>query len=172
MMAGKLPASRTPEIVEMAPRNMAVVRTVGEPSEVLPKVMPALYGAVYTLKFDLKKKGIAYKVGALCGRWPNVDATDRARWIAYWGIALPDDVTQVVQKVPDIEVKVERWEYGTVAQVLHLGPYSEEGPTIEGLLRFIAESGYEIAGPHEEEYFSSPQAKVPKTVIRYQVRRK
>jgi hypothetical protein len=29
---------------------------------------------------------------------------------------------------------------------------------------------YEIAGPHEEEYLTRPDAKVPKTIIRYAVR--
>ncbi len=60
-----------PEIVELPARKMATVRTIGDPSVALSKVMPALYGAVYTLKFDLKKKGVTMKVGALCGRWPK-----------------------------------------------------------------------------------------------------
>ncbi len=41
-----------PEIVELPPRKMAVVRATGAPSQVFPKIMPALYGAVYTLRFD------------------------------------------------------------------------------------------------------------------------
>ena len=35
---------------------------------------------------------------------------------------------------------------------------------------FIAASGYEIAGPHEEEYLTQPDAKQMKTIIRYPVR--
>ena len=69
-------------------------------------------------------------------------------------------------------MQIERWEYGTVAEILHLGPYSEEGPTIERLHKFIEESGYEIAGVHEEEYLTRPDAKVQKTVIRYEVRKR
>jgi hypothetical protein len=38
------------------------------------------------------------------------------------------------------------WEYGTVAQVLHVGSYNEE-------------------------YLSRPEAKAPKTLIRYRVRK-
>jgi hypothetical protein len=67
---------------------------------------------------------------------------------------------------------VETWAYGTVAQVLHLRPYDQEQPTIEKLHQFIAEQGYELAGPHEEEYLSRPDAKVVKTLIRYPVRKK
>jgi hypothetical protein len=76
------------------------------------------------------------------------------------------------QKEPSAEVKIETWEYGPVAQILHLGPYDQETKTIERLHQFIAESGYEIAGPHEEEYQSKPDAKVIKTLIRYQVKKK
>ena len=55
-------------------------------------------------------------------------------------------------------------------QILHIGTYAEEEPSIERLHAFIADQGCEIAGPHEEEYLSRPGANQPKTVIRYQVR--
>jgi hypothetical protein len=71
--------------------------------------------------------------------------------------------------VPGFEVKIERWEYGLVAQILHIGPFSSEGPTIQRLHEFIAAQGYEIAGVHEEEYLTSPAAKVQKTLIRYPI---
>jgi len=74
--------------------------------------------------------------------------------------------------MPNVEVKIETWEYGTVAQILHLGPYDQEYPTVERLHKFIADSGYELAGPHEEEYLTSPDAKVQKTIIRYPIRKK
>lgn len=44
--------------------------------------------------------------------------------------------------------------------------------TIERLQQFIAEGGYEIAGMHEEEYLTSPDAKVPRTIIGYPVEKK
>ena len=72
--------------------------------------------------------------------------------------------------MPETPVVVETWEYGTVAQALHLGEYADEAPKIERLHAFIAEQGYEIAGPHEEEYLSRPGAKVMKTIVRSQVR--
>ena len=70
------------------------------------------------------------------------------------------------------EVRLETWEYGTVAQILHLGPYDQEGSTIERLHRFIKDSGYQITGDHEEEYLTRPDAKVIKTLIRYTVKKK
>jgi effector-binding domain-containing protein len=53
-----------------------------------------------------------------------------------------------------------------------LAVVAQEAPTIQQLHDFIAERGYEIVGAHEEEYLSSPAAKAPKTVIRYQVRKR
>ncbi|MFH0768533.1 MAG: GyrI-like domain-containing protein, partial [Chloroflexota bacterium] len=71
-----------------------------------------------------------------------------------------------------INVKLETWDYGTVAQILHLGSYDQEQPNIERLHKFIEESGYEIAGMHEEEYLTRPDSKFPKTIIRYPVKKK
>jgi effector-binding domain-containing protein len=156
----------------MEPQKMAVVHTKGDPNKVLPKIMPALYGSVYTLKFDLKRKGIAFKVGALRGRWPDAHLVPKDQWTGLLGLAVPADTISIPQKVPETEVKLETWDYGSVAQILHKGPYRTEGPTVEKLHKFIAENGYEIAGDHEEEYLTSPKAKAQKTLIRYPIRKK
>ena len=71
-----------------------------------------------------------------------------------------------------MEVKLEAWGYGTVAQILHIGTYAEEETSIERLHQFIEENGYQIAGHHEEEYLTRPNAKVVKTVIRYPIKKK
>ncbi len=162
-----------PQILEMAAQKMAVVRGQGTPNEVFSKLMPALYGSVYTLKFDLKKKGLpTFKVTGLCARYPDAHLKPKEEWTHILGLPIPEDTTSLPQKLPDIEVRVEDWQYGTVAQILHLGPYDQEGPTIERLVKFIEESGYEITGVHEEEYLTTPDAKVVKTLIRYPVRKK
>jgi hypothetical protein len=165
----------TPEIVDAPARTMAVARTQGDPTEVGARVFPALYGAVYGLKFALKKDGVEYKMEAPRARWfngPDWKAVPRDQWRAEWAIPVPDGTTELVQKDPTMPVTVETWEYGTVAQILHVGTYAEEEPTIVQLQGFIAEQGYEIAGPHEEEYLSRPGVKEPKTIVRYQVRKK
>ena len=163
----------TPVITEMPAQTMAVVVTKGDPNVVGAQVFPALYGAVFTLKFQLKKSGQGdFKVSGLRARWPDLHILPKDQWTGYWGLPVPDGTTEIPAKVPEPEVKIEVWEYGTVVEILHLGSYSEEGPTVEKLHAFIAESGYEIAGVHEEEYLTRPTAKVVKTVIRYPVRRK
>lgn len=172
MVAHKTLNKTTPYILEMPAQRMAVVYTHGEPNSVGPDVMPALYGAVYNLKFALKKQGRDFKVAALRARWPDAHLVPKDQWLGIWGLPIPDDTTVLVQKKPEIEVKVETWEYGTVAQILHLGPFSTEGPTVARLHDFIEENGYEIAGTHEEEYLTAPGAKDQRTLIRYPVREK
>ncbi len=164
-------SKQEPLIIEMPSQKMAVVRTTGDPNVVGAQALPALYGAVYTLKFDLKKKGIDFKVAALRGRWPNAHLVPKDQWLGIWGLPVPEDTTSLPQKVPGTEVKIEVWEYGAVAQILHVGPFSTEPPTVQHLHDFIAENGYEIAGVHEEEYLTKPTAKVQKTLIRYPIKK-
>ena len=162
-----------PELIEMPDQKMAVVRGKGAPHEVFPKTMPALYGAVYTLKFGLKKQGLqTFKVGALRARYPDVVSNKKKDWTIVMGIPIPEDTNALFQKVPSVSVTIETWKYGTVAQIMHLGAYDQETENIEKLIKFIADRGYEIAGDHEEEYLTRPDAKVPKTIIRYPVKKK
>jgi len=172
-MSPRKPSKAEPQVLEMPSQKMAVVYAQGAPDKVFPEVMPALYGSVYTLKFDLKKKGLpTFKVSGLRARYPNAHLVPKEEWIHIIGLPIPEDTTSLPQKVPGTEVKIETWEYGTVAQILHLGPYDQEQPTVERLHQFIEENGYEIAGLHEEEYLTHPDVKVPKTIIRYPINKR
>jgi len=162
-----------PRILEMPPQRMAVVTGKGTPDEVFSKLMPALYGSVYTLKFDLKKRGLpTLKVCGLRARYTDAHLVPKEEWTHIIGLPVPEDTSSLPQKVAGVEVKIETWQYGTVAQTLHLGAYDQVGLTIERLQKFAEENGYQIAGDHEEEYLTSPDAKVPKTIIRYAVKKK
>ena len=162
-----------PKILEMPPQRMAVVTGKGTPGEVFSRLMPALYGSVYTLKFDLKKRGLpTFKVCGLRARYPDAHLVPKEEWTHIIGLPVPEDTPSLPQKIAGVDVKIETWPYGTVAQILHLGTYDQEGSTVERLLKFIEESGYLVAGDHEEEYLTSPDAKVPKTIIRYGVKKK
>jgi hypothetical protein len=166
------PALTEPRIVAMPAERMAVVETVGNPEEVGKQAIQALYGAVYGLKFAQKKLGREFKVKPLRARWPGAFRKPPSQFHGIWGLPVPPLTRAVPQKVPGTPVQLQTWSYGTVAEVLHLGPYSAERPTIERLLRFIREQGYEVNGVHEEEYLSRPDAKLPRTVIRYPVKRR
>ena len=161
-----------PQIVEMPSQKMAVIYAKGDPNKTMPQFLPALYGSVYKLKFELKKKGTDFKVSGLRARWPDAHLVPKEEWLGIFALPIPQDITSLPQKIEGVEVKVEQWDYGTVAQILHIGPYSEEGATVEHLHKFIAGSGYEIAGVHEEEYLTTPKAKVQKTIIRYPIKKR
>ena len=172
-MATRKSSKIEPQIVEMPLQKMAVVHGKGAPDKVFPELMAALYSSVYTLKFDLKKKGLpTFKVTGLRARYPNSYLVPREEWTHIIGLPISEDTTSLPQKVPSIEVKIGTWEYGTVAQILHLGAYDQEQPTIERLHKFVEDNGYQVAGIHEEEYLTKPDAKVMKTIIRYAVKKK
>jgi hypothetical protein len=157
----------------MPAQKMAVLKGVGAPDKVFADLMPALYGSVYTLKFARKKAGLPdFKVGACRARYPDAHLKPKDKWTIIMGLAVPEDVTALPQKVPGIEVRIETWQYGTVGQILHIGGYDQETPTVQRLQKFIADNGYEVAGAHEEEYLTKPDAKVVKTIIRYPVKKK
>jgi hypothetical protein len=163
--------AQQPRLIKMPSQTVAVVVSKGDPNMVGEQVFPALYGSVFTLKMKLKKSGRDdFKVTGLRARWPDAHLVPKDQWTAYWALPIPDDTTELPKKATSPDVSLEVWQYGLVAEILHIGPYSEEGPNIERLHKFIEQSGYEITGAHEEEYLTSPKAKVQKTIIRYPVR--
>ncbi|MHB1001001.1 MAG: GyrI-like domain-containing protein [Armatimonadota bacterium] len=170
-MPGK--SAKEPVIYEKPSQTMAVVVCKGNLNTTGEYVFPALFGAVYGLKMSMKKSGLGnFTVTGLRARWPDAHLVTKDEWTAIWALPIPDGTESLPKKVAEPDVKIEVWEYGTVAEILHIGPYTEEGPTVERLHKFIEESGYELSGAHEEEYLTSPKAKVQKTLIRYVVKRK
>jgi hypothetical protein len=110
---------------------------------------------------------------------------DKSAWDWTMVIMQPDEVTadvladakaRAAAKVPATalgRLRLERFAEGLAAQVLHVGPYSAEGPTIASLHGFIAEQGRELAGKHHEIYLGDPRRSAPeklKTIIRQPMR--
>jgi hypothetical protein len=106
---------------------------------------------------------------------------DKADWKWIMMIMQPDFVTRAMvdEAVADLRrkknpaglgaVRYEMFTEGTCAQIMHIGPFSAEGPTIERLLMFIAGSGCKPVGKHHEIYLSDIRKAAPekwKTVIR------
>ena len=172
-MTPKKSSGNEPEILEMPAQKMAAIYAKGKPGEVFPRVLPVLYNSVLFFNFDRKKSGGgSFEIGGLRARYPDAHIAPMEEWTNVIGIPVPENTTSLPQKVGGAEVKIEKWEYGTVAQILHHGSYENEGNAVERLHRFIIDNGYEIIGVHEEEYLSSPDARVPKTIIRYRVKKK
>jgi hypothetical protein len=72
------------------------------------------------------------------------------------------------------EVRFEKFHEGLAAQIMHVGPYSAEGPTIKRLHRFVEEQGYQLRGKHHEIYLGDPRRSAPeklRTIIRHPVKK-
>jgi len=157
-------------------------------AEAYPDAIGALYGAAYSIKFAMKaeNKTPDFSVMPLEGLWWADDIDDfikrrRDRWKWTLMIAMPDFVTKTdvetakiaAAKKKDIpaigEVRFERFQEGPCTQIMYLGSYVEEGPTILALHKFIANHGKRLSGLHHEIYLSDPRRTAPeklKTVIR------
>jgi hypothetical protein len=182
-------AHRTPEFVEVPELSFLMIDGHGDPnrSERYQQAVQALYAVSYRLKFALKKqRGLDYRVAPLEGLWWAKDMTAfsmerKAEWDWTMMIRQPAEVTpklveQTAREVAEKkqlpvarELRLERFCEGPAAQVLHLGPYSAEGPTIEVLHAFIRGYGRGLDGKHHEIYLGDPRRSAPerlKTIIR------
>jgi len=192
------PSAKAPVIVEVPELAFLMLDGRGDPNsaEEYQAALQALYGVAYTLKFTRKKSDPErdFKVAPLEGLWwtdsappsPEALQTDRDAWNWTMMIAVPDDVTAAeVAAAADAAarrrplpaaalVRLERFAEGQAAQVMHIGPYAEEAPTIARLHEFVAEQGYELRGRHHEIYLGDPRRTAPerlKTVLRHPVKR-
>ncbi len=188
-----LPGAKDVVLVDVPAMQFAMVDGVGNPngSPDYIQALEALFGVSYTLKFMLKHAGVAdYKAGPLESLWWteddggfSIDAKDEWKWTSL--IMQPDvvrrkdfeDAASQLREKKDppalTKVRFERWREGTVAQIMYIGPYSAERPTIERVHAFIRESGYRLSGKHHEIYLGDPRRSAPeklKTVIRQPAR--
>jgi len=187
--------ARSPELVRVPGLTFIEVDGHGDPntSTEYRDAIQALYGLSYTLKFGVKKElGINYRVGALEGLWWADDMTEfsigrKAEWQWTALIAQPEVVTadrferarDEVRRKKGLAIldrtRLARFEEGLAAQILYVGPYSDEGPTIERLHQFIHELGYVFDGRHQkhhEIYLGDPRRSAPerlRTIIRQPV---
>lgn len=150
------------------------------------EAVEALFSVSYTARFMLKRAaGVDYAVMPLEGLWWADDhaafaTDDRALWRWTLMILQPDFVEDAVvdaavaqvrdrKRLPAVErLRLQSFAEGRCAQVLHVGPFSEEGPTIERVHAFVAERG-QLAGRHHEIYLSDIRRADParwRTVIR------
>ena len=175
--------------------NFLMVDGAGNPNtaQEYKDAVEALYSVSYTLKFMIKKgeTAIDYGVMPLEGLWWADDMTqfsvenkDIWKWtsmIMQLKHATEDLFNKAIEQVkkkkslPALpKMRLESFHEGLAAQIMHLGPYSAEGPTVERLHNFIRDNGYELSGRHHEIYLTDPQRSAPekmKTVIRQPVRK-
>ena len=87
--------------------------------------------------------------------------------------ALAEEASMEVHRKKKLDslslVRFEAFKEGKVAQTLHIGPFSEEGPTIERVHTFIENSGSQRIGKHHEIYLSDLRRAAPekwRTIVR------
>jgi effector-binding domain-containing protein len=161
---------KQPRISEMKSQKMIEVRLKGDPNTTSGKA----YGQLFKVFYQLKNNQL--KQAAPKARWPISVDSQKSEWIGIFGLPVSDTVIEVPAQKTGPQVNLTTWEYGTVAEILHVGPYSTELPTIEKLKNYIKENGYGIVGDHEEEYLKGPgflpvNTKDYLTIIRYRVRK-
>jgi hypothetical protein len=79
------------------------------------------------------------------------------------------DLIEKKHPVAASKIRFEAYHEGLSAQIMYIGPFADEGPTIQRLHAFIRESGRQLRGKHHEIYLSDPRRTAPeklKTVIR------
>lgn len=183
-----------PIAIDIPAMNYLMIDGSGDPvtSQDYKDAIEALYPVSYALKFMVKKgKGIDYGVMPLEGLWWADDmgsfaGNDRGAWKWTSMIMQPalidskivDEAIEQVRKKKALKalpkIRFERLEEGLSAQVMHVGPFSNEGPTVRKLHDFIEQSGYRLAGKHHEIYLSDFRKAAPermKTVIRQPIKR-
>lgn len=186
-------APREPVLLDVPSLTYAMVDGTGSPNdnEWFEEAVGALYAVSYTLKFKLKRgpRAMDYVVMPLQGLWWAEDMDvfvldKRDDWLWTLMILQPDEVTKDVfeeacQEVLDKkgleavgQIRLETYHEGPSAQVMHIGPYADEAPTIACLHEFIHDSGRSPRGKHHEIYLGDPRHTAPerlKTILRQPV---
>ena len=177
-------------LIDVPQMNFVMIEGQGAPeSPQFQKAIEALYTVAYTIKFDTKKAdGTDFVVMPLEGLWWSDDPAtfdpekgDRNKW--HWTLLImqPAFITrEIFEKAresskkkrdnSDIDkVKFEKFIEGSSAQIMYIGPFKEEGPTVKRIHKKIAEAGGKPVKKHHEIYLSDFRKVDPakmKTVIR------
>jgi effector-binding domain-containing protein len=165
---------KTPKVSNKRSQKMLVVKANGSPEAITKNAYKVLFTTYFKLKGVPK-----YPYPAPLARWVGNLNTPMENWEGHFAVPVPENITSVpdIKDNSGLKVELATWDYGDVAEILYVGPYDKEIPAIEKLKNFIIENGYEIAGPHEEEYLVGPSPYFPRnpkkfvTIIRYQVKK-
>ncbi len=174
--------------VEVPPLEFLMIDGEGDPNTApaYAEAVEALFSVSYTAKFMVKRSdAVDYAVMPLEGLWWADDlsvfaAGDKAQWKWTMMILQPPFVSASVIEAAQADVRkkkrlraldrlrLETFAEGACAQVLHVGPFATEGPTIERLHEFI-DARTRRRGKHHEIYLSDIRRAAPakwKTIIR------
>jgi len=186
-------SATTPAFVDLPPLNYLMIDGHGDPNVVpaFAAAVETLYTVAYTIKFAVKRgpEAVDFGVMPLEGLWwaddmRNFTVDDKSQWHWTMMILQPPIVTGShvasaidaarEKKSPPLldDLRFETFTEGPCGQVLHVGPFATEGPTIAGLHTFIGQRG-QLAGKHHEIYLTDMRRADPKnwkTIIRQPLR--
>ncbi len=188
-------AGPEPHLLTLPPLLYLCVDGRGDPnrSPDFGAAMQALYSLAYGLKFAAKKQSSSLDFGVMSVEafWWAEDMAAfnlqrREEWLWRAAILQPDFITpalledvraETLKKKPEISAALEKAFLATIeedlcAQIMHIGPYSAEGPTVAALHAFIEAQGLRKRGKHHEIYLSDPRRSEPErmqTIIRQPV---
>jgi hypothetical protein len=183
------PAVGKPRVVDVPAMNFLMIDGHGDPntSQEYADAISALYSLAYTIKFAVKKdQGVDFKVMPPEGLWWSGNMEDfisgnKSNWDWTMMILQPEIVTTAIVEslrsetakkkgMPAVErVRLENYHEGLSAQLMHIGPFADEGPNIQLLHTFIAGQGGTLSGKHHEIYMSDFRRTAPeklRTIIR------
>lgn len=175
--------------VDIPALNYLMIDGKGDPntSARFQEAVEALFPLAFGIKMASKKTlGIDYVVMPLEGLWwaedmTNFSVEDKSQWQWRLLILQPEHITlEMVEAarttvaakknpaaLPDI--RFEAYTEGPSAQILHIGPFADEGPTIARLHEEIEAAGHQRQGLHHEIYLSDLRRTAPeklRTIIR------
>lgn len=191
------PSAKVVSVVTVPPFPYLMIDGEGNPNTTprYGEAIEALYGLAYGIRAIRKAAGETFTVMPLEGLWwfreetdHNFKLTDADKDRFAWTLMIlqPKSVTTDIveearqnarrKKAPAAldDVRFAIHDEGEVVQIMHIGSYDDEGPTVEKLHQHIAEHGWELSGLHHEIYLSDPRKVAPekmKTVIRQPFRR-
>ena len=188
-------ARPSPALVDVPELPFLMIDGHGDPNSApaYADAVGALYSVAYAVRFALKRgpSAIDAPVMPLEGLWWTADMStfsteDKSDWDWRMMIVLPMQATAALVEEARARtaakksteamgrVRLEPWTEGLSAQILHVGPYSAEGPTVEALHAFIEGRGYLLSGKHHEIYLGDPRRTAPeklRTIVRQPVAR-
>lgn len=181
------------QILELPPSSFLMIDGLGPPeTPAFTDAVHATYGLTYALRDLIREDGgHVDPIAPLEALWRSAtgevwrpEAPHEWNWTVM--IAQPPEVTRNLVKAarerarakrpsPALDrARLEVLDEGLVAQILHVGPYMDEWPTLSRLLSLLKAHGYEAVGPHHEIYLETPRTAPQtgiRTILRHQVRR-
>jgi hypothetical protein len=183
-------SAKRPGLVRVGPaRYLAVSGSSLPNSAEFHQAIGALYAVAFTIKMARKFAGQDYVVTKLEGLWSLAsEGADPTSPSTTWNwellIRVPSFITdrevrrtadELIAKGKDSKVRDVRLvdiKEGECVQMLHVGPYTAEAPTIAKMREFAEFAGRRFRGKHHEIYLSDPRRVQParlKTILRQPV---